>query len=576
MGRIHRYGQEKDCLIFNFVSTNTREGRVLHKLFERIEAIQDDLDPKRTGKIFNVLGDVFPANQLEKMLRDMYSHNQMTEELIKQRIVEQVDLRRFEGITQSTLEGLAKKELNLSAIVGKSAEAKERRLVPEVIEDFFLSAGPLTGVSPKPVKAGTHAYRLGRVPRNLWPTGERLEPRFGKLGREYGNIVFDKELLKQDATLEWVTPGHPLFEVVREDVLGQVQEHLKRGAVFFDLHSQAPYRLDVFSASIRDGRGNVLSRRLFVVQTGMDGKTAIKQPTIFLDLTAAETPPAVPDDAHLPDRSQVEIVLLEQALQPLLEESRREREREVATISRHIELSLNTIINRENLLLADLVSQKESGSTEPGLEGRIKISEDKLLELDHRLQSRRRELEQERQCSIGDIQHIGRTWVLPHPERAAPGIAPMVSDPEIERIAVQAVIAHEEAEGRVVESVEADNRGFDLISRRPHPEDPKTAIDVRFIEVKGRAHTGEIALTSNEYKTAQRLANDYWLYVVFHCATPNPSVNILRNPATLDWQPIVKVEHYRLKADSIRQPVELREDRADYLAAPSSGTPDEG
>jgi superfamily II DNA or RNA helicase len=576
MGRIHRYGQEKDCLIFNFVSTNTREGRVLHKLFERIEAIQDDLDPKRTGKIFNVLGDVFPANQLEKMLRDMYSHNQMTEELIKQRIVEQVDLKRFENITQSTLEGLAKKELNLSAIVGKSAEAKERRLVPEVIEDFFLSACPLTGVSPKPVKSGARIYRTGRVPRNLWPTGERLEPRFGKLGREYGSIVFDKELLKQDATLEWVTPGHPLFEVVREDVLGQVQEHLKRGAVFFDLHSEKPYRLDVFSASIRDGRGNVLSRRLFVVQTGMDGKTAIKQPTIFLDLTPAETPPAVPDDAHLPDRGQVEIVLLEQALQPLLEESRREREREVATISRHIELSLNTIINRENLLLADLVSQKESNSTEPGLEGRIKISEDKLLELDHRLQSRRRELEQERQCSIGDIQHIGRAWVLPHPERAAPGIAPMVSDPEIERIAVQAVIAHEEAEGRVVESVEADNRGFDLISRRPHPEDPKTAIDVRFIEVKGRAHTGEIALTSNEYKTAQRLANDYWLYVVFHCATKNPSVNILRNPATLDWQPIVKVEHYRLKADSIRQPVELREDRAGYLADPSSGTRDEG
>ncbi len=95
MGRIHRYGQEKDCLIFNFVSTNTREGRVLQKLFERIEAIEDDLDPQRTGKIFNVLGDVFPANQLEKMLRDMYAHNQMTEELIKQRIVEQVDRERF-------------------------------------------------------------------------------------------------------------------------------------------------------------------------------------------------------------------------------------------------------------------------------------------------------------------------------------------------------------------------------------------------------------------------------------------------------------------------------------------------
>src|SRR5207302_1345281 len=99
MGRIHRYGQEKDCLIFNFVSTNTREGRVLHKLFERIQAIEDDLDPRRTGKVFNVLGDVFPANQLEKMIRDMYARNQMDEELIKQRIVEQVDTKRLESIT---------------------------------------------------------------------------------------------------------------------------------------------------------------------------------------------------------------------------------------------------------------------------------------------------------------------------------------------------------------------------------------------------------------------------------------------------------------------------------------------
>jgi SNF2 family DNA or RNA helicase len=75
MGRTHRYGQEKDCLIFNFVSTNTREGRVLQKLFERIRQIEVDLDPKQTGKVFNVLGDVFPANGLERMLRDMYAHN---------------------------------------------------------------------------------------------------------------------------------------------------------------------------------------------------------------------------------------------------------------------------------------------------------------------------------------------------------------------------------------------------------------------------------------------------------------------------------------------------------------------
>jgi hypothetical protein len=149
----------------------------------------------------------------------------------------------------------------------------------------------------------------------------------------------------------------------------------------------------------------------------------------------------------------------------------------------------------------------------------------------------------------------------------------MVADPEIEKLAVQVAIKHEEAQGRVVESVEKDNRGFDLISRKPHPEDPKTAIDVRFIEVKGRAGTGEIALTANEYNTAKRLKRDYYLYVVFHCAT-TPSLNVLQDPATLDWQPVVKVEQYRLRQNSLKNPVELRETPPPY-PRPTTSPPHE-
>jgi superfamily II DNA or RNA helicase len=256
MGRIHRYGQEKDCLIFNFVTTNTREGRVLQKLFERIGQIEDDLDPNRTGKVFNVLGDVFPGNQLEKMLRDMYAHNNMTEELIKQRIVEQVDTERFKGITNSTLEGLAKRELNLSAILGKSAEARERRLVPEVIQDFFLQSAPIAGVTLTEPHRGQNVFRIGRVPRNLWPIGERLEPRFGRLGREYKQVVFDKENLKKEPLAEWVTPGHPLFEAVREDVLESVRDDLARGAVFFDLNRDKPARLPGSADEAHRGRSS--------------------------------------------------------------------------------------------------------------------------------------------------------------------------------------------------------------------------------------------------------------------------------------------------------------------------------
>jgi hypothetical protein len=98
--------------------------------------------------------------------------------------------------------------------------------------------------------------------------------------------------------------------------------------------------------------------------------------------------------------------------------------------------------------------------------------------------------------------------------------------------------------------VESENRGFDLISRRPHPEDPETSIEVRFIEVKGRSGVGEVALTTNEFKTAERLKRDYWLYVVFDCKD-TPRLHIINNPASMNWTPLVRVEHYFVDAAAI-------------------------
>ena len=63
MGRIHRYGQEHDCLIFNFVAVNTREGRVLQTLLDRLREIRSELG---TDGMFDVAGEIFPANLLEK------------------------------------------------------------------------------------------------------------------------------------------------------------------------------------------------------------------------------------------------------------------------------------------------------------------------------------------------------------------------------------------------------------------------------------------------------------------------------------------------------------------------------
>ena len=305
VGRIHRYGQEKNCLVFNFVAQNTREGRVLQMLIQRLKEIREDLG---SDQVFDVVGEIFPSNLLEKLFREMYAR-QVNEHQIQDRIVRDVSPERFRAITDSALEGLAKKELNLSAVIGKTAEAKERRLVPEVIEQFFVEAAPETGLSPVVVQASRlpsgdgkretrttqskcTAYRIGKVPRHLLQIGDRQEARFGRLGREFAKIAFDKTLLTADPTLEWVTPGHPLFECVRSDVLTRTEDHLRRGAIFYDLHRSQPALLDLFAASIKDGRGNTLHRRLFVVETTPTGQMQLHEPTILHDII-----PAPPSEA---------------------------------------------------------------------------------------------------------------------------------------------------------------------------------------------------------------------------------------------------------------------------------------
>ena len=546
MGRIHRYGQAHDCLIFNFVAVNTREGRVLQKLLARLLEIKNELG---SDKVFDVVGEVFPSNLLEKLFREMYAQR-LSAPSIEDRIVREINAARFREITESTLEGLAKRELNLGALIGKSVEAKERRLVPEVIEDFFVTAGPIAGVHPTEQRGRSHVYRIGKVPMTLVTLGDVLEPRFGRLGRTYQRITFDKKELGDDPTLEWVTPGHPLFEVVRADVQDRVGEDLKRGAVFLDLHTSQPYRIDVFGASIKDGRGNTLHRRLFIIRTDLDGSMSVRQPTQILDVIAGPKGSPAPSVAGLPDRQESERVLVERALNPFLGEVSAQRSRENQIVQEHMEISLGELIHRQNLQLADLVSKQQAGDTSPGLSGNVTIAEQHLDELNRRLELRREELEMERHCTIGDILHMGRAWILPHPERDAPGIAPMVRDEEVEETAVREVIKFEESRGWVAESVESENRGFDLISRRPHPHDPKTFLEVRFIEVKGRAGVGEVALSANEYKTAQRLGADYWLYVVYNCGG-TPDLHVVHDPARLGWKPVVRVEQYYLGAKEI-------------------------
>jgi SNF2 family DNA or RNA helicase len=100
MGRIHRYGQTEDCLIFNFVATNTVEGRILDKLLERLREIRNALDD---DAVFNVVGEVLPAAHIERVLREYYAGD-MGDADLEDRLLSPVSEERFKAICQNALE----------------------------------------------------------------------------------------------------------------------------------------------------------------------------------------------------------------------------------------------------------------------------------------------------------------------------------------------------------------------------------------------------------------------------------------------------------------------------------------
>ena len=78
------------------------------------------------------------------------------------------------------------------------------------------------------------------------------------------------------------------------------------------------------------------------------------------------------------------------------------------------------------------------------------------------------------------------------------------------------------------------NLGYDIRS--------KGDWEIRYIEVKAKSTTGDIALTPNGFK-AKRFREQYWLYIVENVAI-NPTFYIINNPAEI-LEVIEKVEAVR-------------------------------
>ncbi len=537
MGRIHRYGQLHDCLIFNFVATNTVEGYILEKLLAKLSEIRKALDD---DAVFNVVGEILPAAQIERVLRDYYA-GKMGEDDLEQRLLTPVSEDRFRAICQNALEGLATKKLNLEMLVERRARAQERRVVPETIARFIANAAPHVPFGLRAIPSLAHAFEPGPTPATLRRYETEPTWRLDRLLNRYPRFSTERTIADKN-NLEWVTPGHPLFEALRRHTLDKARDSLAGGACFYSLETAQPARIDFYRARVADGLGDVIHERLFAVEIRENGAMSQRDPGLLGNLTPAPTPDALPAVA---EASEPPGWLNEHALTPFLEEVRNERVAEIDRIRQHIELSLTELIFREDQRIAKLQEDADRGVE--GAAGNLKQAEIRHDELIRRRERRREEMERQRSLSLQGVERMTSVLVLPHPERDRPEVRNLRPDPETEAIAMRVAMEYERAQGRTVEDISEQDLGYDLRSL-----DSKSG-ELRLIEVKGIGGTeGVIALTPNEKRTAEDRRDCYWLYAVTRCKQPEgPKLMTIRDPAQLEWDAIRKIDHYALSLKSL-------------------------
>jgi superfamily II DNA or RNA helicase/DNA-binding XRE family transcriptional regulator len=533
MGRIHRYGQKHDpVIILNLVAPSTREGRVLKTLLDKLEKIRKQL---KSDKVYDSIGRIFADVSIKKYMEMAILGD-------PEAIARELDGR----LTKEQVEALAERERRLYGDGGDVKRELPRlqasieqetffRLLPGYVRRFVSSAAPLVGIQIDGDVGGVFALRPARKGA-VDPLLAALEG-YPPHQRKSLSVVRPEE--DREACV-WIHPGEPVFERFREIVRGRLGKDALRGAVFVDPTAQKPYlfhlaRITVVrkpDAEFQElGQEETVECRLVGVRQSEGAELSLCPVEHLLLLRGGHgLPPeaqrlAVVAQHH---RDLAHAYLTERVARTMAVEH---RSRLLKTLEeRETFVSRGFDFQEAELAVARAkLSQKAREGNKAAARHLSEIKEQQRV-LSHRRDRALAILRREPELIVpGEVEFIAHALVVPSTDQEDLER----HQAEIEQIAMDLVRAFEEAAGAKVRFVHIpelaraaglpDHPGFDILSIRPGNER-------RCIEVKGRAGTGEIEVTDNEWARACNLRADYWLYAVYHCATPTPNIIRVQDP----------------------------------------------
>lgn len=517
MGRIHRYGQKRDCFIFNLLYPETREGKVLQRLMEKLERMRERLG----DTVYDVIGTLLEGVRLEDLIMDAILKGDAPE---LERVLE-VDIERrveeFQRVLQEN--ALASHHIDLSAVQKGDADSLRWRLVPWDVERFTRLAVQPIGGQLMEDRRHPKVFRIS-VPREFLKQHGLQDENFVRGLR----IAFERAIARQEDA-EFFAPGHPLLEAL-------IDHHLNKNrpvkAILVDERGRDG-TLWLYRLQVQDGTGRpALERLVAVFCDRQTGEVREVDPRMIWELQP------LPDNTPLPDELFAALRVADETtrtfalncLQPILTEARERRERETAIKERWLKMSFDALIKEANDKLFAYRRRAEEGED---MRLAIQQEEENLKSLIREQNERLEELEKERQLMPMEPQLEAVALIIPKTLVAKPADEDEEAKRLVEEAGMKVAMEYERTQGRNPEDVSNQFLGYDILSR--------SETEVRYIEVKAFATTGTVELTPHEWQMAERLQDAYWLYIVEDALT-EPKLHTVQNPAaSLKAQPVTGV-----------------------------------
>ena len=542
MGRIHRYGQKQDVLVFNMVASNTKEGKVLERLLTKLDIIREGIGDDR---VYDVIQDVLENISLEAIINSVFNGNETALDEFLAQDNETLTLRFTQKIKEQK-ENLAHSSVDYKDARILKENSDEKRLQPIYIRLFFEKAFKQLGGEYTELRDSI--YRIDKLPEPMVQTLRNDYNIFADAIRQI-QFCFDKQIFLDYQTVSdlgivhYINPGNPVFDSLIKVVRNQFKEDMLMGTVLISPDDTEEYLAFFVKSQIVDNRpskteDSITDERLLMVCQNKNGDFNSTSPAKFIDLHAPAvfTKPIVPPEIV----SQDDVVQwsFENMTIKQFEETQIHVINDTQARANYLESAFTQVILDLSVSISELQAKVLLGDSK--VQEKINKMQARISELILKKQARLQNMELMSQLSPKAPEVLGCAYVIPLTKVEYLGHYGMSRDDEVEAVAMIVAIDHEKSVGWTPLDVSANNEGYDI--RSISPEELK-----RYIEVKGRSGAdGSVMLSENEMNRLAQLGDSAWLYIVTNCKTI-PELFRIQNPAkALSFEKILKGVQYFL------------------------------